>query len=407
MRTVEAFDPLAPAYLADPYPIFEALREQAPAFFAPAIGMWVVTRYADIESIFRDPARFSARIAQDPLTPLSEDARSVLADGFRPSPTMSNCDPPKHGRIRAHNNAGFSPRRTAVLEPSVRAEAEALVGAMANRPDRRADLIPALAFPLPAHTIFTLVGFPADDTEMLKGWCSDRLFVTWGRPEPDLQVKVARHMVAYWQYVAAFVARRQAEPADDFTSDLIRIHQADPESLSVDEITNVAYGLSFAGHETTTNLIANTVRRLLEHGDQWELLVADPGLIPGAVEEALRFDTSVVAWRRSTTEPVDIGGVAVPQDAKLLLLLGSANRDPAVFPEPERFDIMRPNARHHLAFGKGIHFCLGATLARLQVRAVLELLTARLPSLRLVEGQAFDFPANVAFRGPARLEVAW
>jgi cytochrome P450 len=114
-----------------------------------------------------------------------------------------------------------------------------------------------------------------------------------------------------------------------------------------------------------------------------------------------------VAWRRSTTEPVDIGGVAVPQDAKLLLLLGSANRDPAVFPEPERFDIMRPNARHHLAFGKGIHFCLGATLARLQVRAVLELLTARLPSLHLVEGQAFDFPANVAFRGPARLEVAW
>jgi cytochrome P450 len=403
----EAFDPLAEAYLADPYACFARVRPGTPVFYAPSIGMWVVTRYHDIDAIFRDPPRFSAANAQEPLSPLSDEARAVLAGGFGASPTMSNCDPPKHGRIRAHNNAAFSPRRIAVMEPQVRAKADELVTAMAAAPAGRADLVADLAFPLPAHTIFRFIGFPDGDTEMLKGWCTDRLHVTWGRPAAGVQVSVAQHMVAYWQYCSRFVADRLAAPADDFTSDLLRIHLADPEAISVDEITNIAYGLSFAGHETTTNLIANTVRRLLEHPDQWGLLVEDPGRIPGAVEEALRFDTSVVAWRRVTTEAVEIGGVPVPAGAKLLLLLGSANHDPAEFPEPERFDVTRANARNHLAFGKGIHFCLGAALARLQGRIVLELLTSRLPALRLVPGQHYTFPANVSFRGPQRLEVTW
>lgn len=402
----EGFDPLDRDYLADPYAVFSRVRTETPVFYAPSIGMWVVTRHADIDAIFRDPLRFSAVIAQEPLSPLADEARAVLAEGFSPSPTMSNCDPPKHGRIRAHNNTAFSPRRIAVVEPQVRSKAGELVDAMAARPGR-ADLVTDLAFPLPAHTIFRLIGFPDDDTEQLKAWCTDRLFVTWGRPDPELAVKVARHMVAYWQYCQRFVAGRLAEPRDDFTSDLARIHLADAGAISVDEITNVAYGLSFAGHETTTNLITNTVRRLLEHPDQWNLLIDDPGRINNAVEEALRFDTSVVAWRRITTEPVEIGGVPVPSGAKLLLLLGSANHDPAQFEEPDRFDVTRPNARNHLAFGKGIHFCLGAALARMQVRIVLELLTERLPTLRLVPGQDHTFPANVSFRGPERLEVSW
>jgi cytochrome P450 len=169
------------------------------------------------------------------------------------------------------------------------------------------------------------------------------------------------------------------------------------------EITSVAYGLSFAGHETTTNLTSNAVRRLLENRDQWDALCADPALIPNAVEEVLRFDTSVIAWRRRTTRAVRLGDTDIPAGARLLLMLGGAGRDAARFPDPERFDVHREDAGRHLAFGKGIHFCLGAPLARMEVRIVLELLTAAAPDLELVGDQRLDFPPNVSFRGPSQL----
>ena len=242
---------------------------------------------------------------------------------------------------------------------------------------------------------------------MLKAWCLNRLPFSWGRPEPALQADIARNMVTYWRYCQDFVRRRQAEPADDFTTDLLAVHAEDPSALSVEEVMSIVYGLSFAGHETTTNLISNTVRRLLEEPEQWDAVVADPALVPGAVEEGLRHDSSVITWRRITTRPVSLGGVDVPEGARLLLLLASANHDPARFDDPDRFDVHRPNARGHISLGKGIHYCLGATLARLEVKVVLEELTGRLPGLRLVPDQELSFPANVAFRGPERLLVTW
>ena len=399
------FDPFSTDYLADPYPILARLREETPVFYAPALDMWVVSRFADVDEVFKDPERFSAAITQDPIYPLAPEARRILDEGFRPTKTMSNCDPPKHGRIRAHNVRAFSPRRMATLEPTIRERTFALVDRML--PKGRADLVAELAFPLPALTIFTLIGFPDDDAEMLKGWCGNRMAFSWGRPSPQLQIEVAGNMVAYWRYCERFVAERVANPQDDFTSDLVRIHLADAGALSVEEITSVAYGLSFAGHETTTNLISNTVRRLLTHDEQWQVLRADPALIPNAVEEGLRHDTSVVAWRRIATRPVTLGGVAVPQGAKLMLLLAAADRDPRQFLEPDAFDIRRTNARTHLAFGKGIHFCLGAALARLQVRIVLESLIQRIPTLRLVREQRLGFHPNISFRGPQSLWIEW
>jgi cytochrome P450 len=173
--------------------------------------------------------------------------------------------------------------------------------------------------------------------------------------------------------------------------------------MSALEITSVIYGLSFAGHETTTNLTSNAVRRLLENREQWKALCADPSLIPNAVEEVLRYDTSVISWRRITTKPVQIGGVDIPAGAKLLLLLGGTGRDAERFADPARFDVHREDAGRHLAFGKGTHFCLGAPLARMEARIVLELLTAAAPDLELMPDQRFDFPPNVSFRGPQQL----
>ena len=214
-------------------------------------------------------------------------------------------------------------------------------------------------------------------------------------------------MVRYWRYCEDFVARRARDPRDDFTSDLIRVHLADPDALSREEITNIAYGLSFAGHETTTNLTGNALLRLLGDRAAWDELCADPQAIPGAIEEVLRYDTSVITWRRVTTRPTVIGQVEIPAGAKVLLLLGSAGRDPGRFGEPETFDIHRRDARAHLAFGKGIHYCFGAPLARMEARIVLELLTSRAPRLRLSAGPDPAFPANVSFRGPRQLWVDW
>jgi len=207
--------------------------------------------------------------------------------------------------------------------------------------------------------------------------------------------------------VEALVASRAGRPRDDFTSDLLLARDGDLSALSHQEVTQIVYELLFAGHETTTGLIGNALRQLLTHRDAWRQICGDPSLIPNAVEEVLRFDSSVIAWRRWTTPAVEISGVPVPADANLLLLLGSANRDPAVFADPERFDIHRPNAREHLSLGHGAHYCLGAPLARLEARVVLEELSARLPRLRLVPGQTLRFQPNTTFRGPLALLVEW
>ncbi|MFI1508867.1 cytochrome P450 [Streptomyces sp. NPDC020597] len=351
-----------------------------------------------------NPKVFSAAVGQRPVFPLTEEAQSIVKAGFHAYPVMSDCDPPRHTRIRRHNQKGFSARRISVLEPKVWAKATELVDEI--RPGV-VDLVPALTYPLPAYMIFTFIGFPDEDMDMLKSWCGNRIAFSWGKPTPDEQRVIADNMVNYWRYCEEFVAERAADPVDDFTSDLVRIHREDPDSLSIADITNVAYGLSFAGHETTTSFTGNAVRRLLADRTQWDELCADRSLIPKAVEEVLRYDSSIPAWRRITTEAVTVAGVEIPAQAKVLLLLGAANRDPAHFENPEAFDIHREDSRKHLAFGQGIHYCIGAALARMEARIALDLLTQRAPGMRVVEDQDFDFPANVSFRGPRRLLVDW
>jgi hypothetical protein len=229
----------------------------------------------------------------------------------------------------------------------------------------------------------------------------------FGRPTEEEQTRLAEGLAAFWRYAEELVAHRAQEPQDDFTSDLILARDGDVPALSLQEVATIIFGLLLAGHETTTNLLGNACRRLLTERQAWEEICRNPSLIPNAIEEVLRFDSSVIAWRRKTTQAVEIGGVSVPAEANLLLLLGAANRDPTVFLEPDRFDIHRQNAKEHLSFGHGPHFCLGAPLARLEARVVLEELSARVPSLCVVPGQPLHYLPNVAFRGPLSLLVEW
>ncbi|MFI0409402.1 cytochrome P450 [Actinomadura sp. 3N508] len=409
MHAIEAhadpgYDPFAGAMLDDPYGFFALARETAPVFHSALIDHWVVSRREDILAIFLAPGAYSAGNTIQPITELSEGARRVLAEGgWGLVPALGNKDRPGHTRFRRNVGKAFTPRRVARLEPFVAASAEAAVAGL--RPGD--DLVGAFLEDLPARVILHLLGIPEDGVATVREGARNRVRFIWGRLTAAEQEDLAAAMVRFWDYLRAFVDDRLAAPQDDLTSALLAVRDGDDEVFTLDEICSVLFAFLTAGHETTSSLITNGVRRLLEQPGTWRALHADPDLIDGAVEEVLRFDSSVVAWRRRALRDVTVGGVTVPAGAQLLLLLGAANRDPGTFDAPDAFDIHRENASDHLSFGRGIHFCLGAPLARLEARTVLKVLTRRLPDARLVDPQRFEFVPNIAFRAPQRLLIEW
>jgi cytochrome P450 len=401
----DSFDPLSPEFLADPYTIMASLPGQgAPIFFAPSIGYYVIASYADIETVFRDPVAYSAAVAQAPLVPIVPEAQQILlAGGHKPQPSMVSLDEPEHARLRKPAARAFSMRRVTALIPTIEATTARLLDAVAGAAEF--DLTAALSFPLPANIVFSLMGVPEEDYAQLKQWCGYRAALGWGRPAAEDQVEIASSMAAYRGYIRDLVDVKVRAPGDDVTSDLIAIHREDPERLTLDEIASILFSLSFAGHETTTGLIGNTVRRLLEGPDRWADIARRPELIPAAVEESLRYDPSVPVWRRVTTRPVTLGGVELPAGARLFLWLAAAGRDAAAFDEPDEFDLHRPDAERHLAFGKGLHYCLGANLGKLEAHIAIAELARRYPALRLAPDQQFTFHPNISFRGPQLLRL--
>ena len=400
------FDPLSEEFLADPYAVMAHLPlEETPVFFAPSIDGYVVTRWADVEAVFLDPETYSAAAAQMPLVPLVPEATEILlAGGHRPQPSMVSLHPPAHTRLRRPTSRAFTPRRVAEMEPRVRAIVADLLDAV--DPAEPFDAVAALTFPLPATVIFSFMGVPEEDYAQLKEWCGHRASLAWGRPAPEEQVEHATSMAAYRGYLRDLVAAKATDRGEDFTSALLAIHDEDRDALTQEEIASILFSLSFAGHETTNYLIGNMVRRLLEAPERWDAVADDPALIPAVVEETLRHDTSVPFWRRRTKRAVKLGGVDVPEGATLFLWLAATGRDPAVFDEPDRFDPARPNAKRHLAFGKGIHFCIGSALGKLEAQLALEELTRRFPRLRLVDDQPpLRFHPNISFRGPLEMWV--
>lgn len=397
------FDPLSPEFLADPFAVMASLRlAERPVFYAPAIDYYVIARHRDIEQIFADHDSYSAAAAQLPLVELDPQARQILLDGgHRPQPSMVSLDPPAHTRLRRPTARAFSARRTLEMEPRIRLVLEELLDAIDSTVPF--DLVSALTFPLPATVVFSFMGVPKEDYALLRDWCGYRAKLAWGRPQLAEQIEHAQNMTAYRRYLRELVAAKSSHRADDFTSALLAIHDEDPEQLSHEEIASILFSLSFAGHETTNYLIGNLLRRLLEDHRRWDAVVADPSLIPNAIEETLRYDPSVPVWRRLTKRPVTVAGVDIPEQSKLFLWLAAAGRDPDVFAEPDVFDVRRKNAKRHLAFGKGIHFCIGSALGKLEARLALDALTNRFPNLRLVPEQMLTFHPNISFRGPQAL----
>jgi cytochrome P450 len=398
---VPGFDPLAEDFLADPYAHMDDLP---PVFYAPSIDYFVVSRYADVQDVFLHPEQFSAAPAQLPLVQLVPEATRILLEGgHRPQPSMVSLDPPDHGRLRRPAARAFTPRRVAVMEPQIRDTVNELLDTVDD--GSPFDIVAGLTRHLPLTIIFRFMGVPQSDWPQLRRWGTNRLSLSWGRPTPDEQLDHARNMAAYRGYLRDLVAAKHIDRDDDFASALLEIHDEAPEQLTHEQIASILFSLSFAGHETTNNLLGNSIRRLLEDPIRWQALVDDPQLIPGAVDEVLRYDPSVVVWRRQATDDVVIGGVPIPAGAKLFLWLAATGRDASVFPHPERFDASRANARRTLAFGRGIHFCIGAALGRLEVQVALQELTRRYPRLGLADQPVIEFHPNISFRGPQSLWV--
>ena len=401
------FSPFSESYVKNPYVVLEKLREQSAVFYAEELGYLVLTRMEDVAEVFRKPDIFASANVQDSVLPICAAATEVLsAADYNPIAVLSNRARPDHSRMRKHTQAGFSSRRMQMLEPFIRRRCEALVDGM-QQAGAPAEFVGAVAHPLPGETIFRFIGFPEADDKDLKDWTTNRLAFTWGKASDEEQIDIAQKMLAYWRYCVSFVKKRYLEPADDFASELLAAHAADPDDLSYREVESVIYGLSFAGHEIVSNLLSNGLINLLSTPGQWAEICKDPGLIPNAVEEVLRFNSPQTSWRRVAVKDTELAGYKIPAGTQIFLSLGSANHDAALFDDPDVFDIHRANARAHISFGRGIHFCLGNRLAILEASITLQTLVERMPSLSLVKGQTFNYFPNFTFRGPKELWLTW
>jgi cytochrome P450 len=285
----------------------------------------------------------------------------------------------------------------------VREYAEDLIRNMADKPV--CDFVEEFTFPLPAFAGFSLLGFPREDADMIRDWCGERVALTYGRPDPEGQLRGAHDLVAFWDYCAKFIESRQKQPQDDLTSDLLALSERRGDLLAIDDIRNMVYAISLAAHDTTTTAITNGLKHLLLRRESWEEIKADPTLIPNAVEELMRFDGPMVGHRRKALKAGEIGGCPIPEGAVIVMLIGSANHDERKFGASEEIDIRREDASDHFAFGNGFHHCLGSPLARWEFGLALELLTQRLPDMRLVEDQAFEYKPLAAFRSLSRLLI--
>ena len=407
LRTGVAYRPLAPRFVADPYPLYRRLRERDPIHRSIFANQVVVSRYADVDRILRDHRTFGNDFSK------VTSSEGALATRKKLTPSMLAQDPPDHTRLRALVNRAFTPRQVARMEDYIRATAHALldkVGGVAEsgtpswpqQEAREFDLMKAFAVPLPTIVIARMIGVPESDLERFKVWSDDLARALEPFLSPEEEQRVYRADRQFAAYFTAIIEQRRREPRDDLVSRLVEAEDAG-DKLTAEETRVMLRLLLTAGNETTTNLIGNGVRALLRHPDQLALLRERPELIPSAVEELLRYDAPVQLDMRVALRDMELGGLAVSAGTMITLLIGSANHDPERFPEPEVLDITRSD-HPNISFGRGIHHCLGAPLARLEGRIALEVLLERFPRLGFGTRPP-KYRPSIVLRGLEHLDV--
>lgn len=371
--------------------------------FCPNFNVWLITRYADIQSILLQPENFSSRNTLASSVTLSPRARAKLAEGYRPVPLILNSDGSNHTRFRVPLTKAFAPAHIKVLESFIREVANELVDAFID--DRQAEMVSQFADLLTLEVLLKQLGIPRKDKERIRNWGHDWLMLLSVQLDEERQVACAQSTVDFQHYLANLLAERKEAPQDDMMSLLSLSWVPNEEPLTVAEIVHMAQGL-FIGRKNPTNMIGSGLLLLLKHPESWRMLCDHPECISQAIEEIIRFDSPFDMVVRTTTQEVTVAGVTIPKNASLLLTYESGNRDESIFAHADEFQIQRaPNP--HLAFGHGIHSCVAAGLARLEGRIAFEVLGQRLPYMRLVPGQMLTQPPTVLARGYERIVVEW
>lgn len=406
-RAADSFDPFGPEYQLNPGEALKWARENEPIFFDEKLGYWVVTRYDDVQQVFRDNLTYSPAVALEKITPLTDEAKQILDEhGFALRRTLVNEDEPEHTARRRALAGAFDPHHLDGHEPLVRDLVRRYVDRFVD--SGRVDLVDGLLWEVPLTVAFHFLGIPEHDMDLLREYSIAHTVSTWGRPSDAEQADVARSVGRFWQLSGDILAELRRTPdAPGWMPMSIRAQSEQPEVVTDSYLHSMMMAGIVAAHETTAHSSANAIKLLLENRSVWEEICRRPELIPNAIEECLRLSGGVAAWRRITTRPTTLGGVDLPEGARILMVSAAANRDPEVFPDPDSIDLYRDNMAHHLTFGYGSHQCLGKNLARLELQVILQELTGRLPHMHLDPDQEFTFVPNTSFRGPEHLWVEW
>lgn len=399
------FNPMVSPHREDPH-LFYRLARQGPPRLSPTLGAYMVTRYDDLVTVIDDPDTYSSAAALPKIYSNPPEVTDVLRAGNVPETTMVvNDDEPEHTPTRRVFDAGFTGARVRAMLPTMRASAEELVDGYSGG---RADLVAEYAVPFVQTVISAIIGFPPEDTEQIQVWTND-VNMLWNVLAPlDARVASAHRMADYTRYLQALIDERRAHPREDLLSDLIHGANGYP-GLSDALVQNIVRGAArVAGFDTTRDAITATMLLILQDAGVRDRVLDDPArAIPKVTEEALRRDAPHRGLFRITTRDTNLGGTELGAGTPILLLFGSGNRDETKFPDPDAVELDRPNVREHLAFGRGLHVCPGAPMARAEIRVALETLVRRLPGMQLAAGYEPVYIASYFFRGLESLDVAW
>jgi cytochrome P450 len=396
----EQFNPFVAPQLDDPYSFFERARKEEPIFYSALFDAYVLTRYDDIISVLKDPTRFSSTSSLKSIVNSSPEVIDILRQGF-PFVSLINSDGEQHKRLRAPFMKVFASEQLTSVEDSIREIGNRLLDAFIN--DGQAEIIEKFAHPIPLEVILTMYSVPLDIMPKVAHWAKDMTQLFSSPLPPERQVECATSFVSLQNFVAGLVEEKRKAPQDDLITNIL------DSGLSTPELVLLLCEMIVAGHATSADFIGTAIKLLSERPEVWQKLHQNPSLVAPALEEVLRYDTPAPSMVRVTTTDVSMGEMTIPKDSRVLILYGSANRDETRYPDGDNFNVDRfkDTPANHIAFSHGMHHCLGSSLARREGRIALEILTKRLPSLRLCPNQQLTHIPAMLNRGYTRLEVEW